>query len=98
MRPLYVQRGLDRPAYLIVRRVLRIEGRTPGRIADDRERRRSRNAERLIEDAQIVLDRGAFRLLRRDRKSTRLNSSHQIISYAVFCLKKKTYTDCSVTT
>src|SRR5258708_23553799 len=26
-----------------------------------------------------------------DRKSTRLNSSHQIISYAVFCLKKKTY-------
>src|SRR5258708_14235946 len=24
-----------------------------------------------------------------DRKSTRLNSSHQIISYAVFCLKKK---------
>src|SRR5258708_27613924 len=26
-----------------------------------------------------------------DRKSTRLNSSHQIISYAVFCLKKKIY-------
>src|SRR5258708_28611772 len=29
---------------------------------------------------------------RRDRKSTRLNSSHQIISYAVFCLKKKNET------
>src|SRR5947208_8018208 len=28
-------------------------------------------------------------LLLTDRKSTRLNSSHQIISYAVFCLKKK---------
>src|SRR3712207_8578017 len=28
--------------------------------------------------------------LRRDRKSTRLNSSHANISYAVFCLKKKT--------
>src|SRR5258708_31219299 len=28
-------------------------------------------------------------LLEVDRKSTRLNSSHQIISYAVFCLKKK---------
>src|SRR5207244_7466765 len=28
-----------------------------------------------------------------DRKSTRLNSSHQIISYAVFCLKKKTTSD-----
>src|SRR5258708_20448426 len=27
--------------------------------------------------------------LSEDRKSTRLNSSHQIISYAVFCLKKK---------
>src|SRR5258708_10641255 len=27
--------------------------------------------------------------IREDRKSTRLNSSHQIISYAVFCLKKK---------
>src|SRR5947207_5894281 len=29
--------------------------------------------------------------LREDRKSTRLNSSHTVISYAVFCLKKKTY-------
>src|SRR5258708_31485954 len=28
-------------------------------------------------------------ITRTDRKSTRLNSSHQIISYAVFCLKKK---------
>src|SRR5688500_20209479 len=31
-------------------------------------------------------DRGS----REDRKSTRLNSSHLVISYAVFCLKKKT--------
>src|SRR5689334_24027018 len=30
---------------------------------------------------------------RQDRKSTRLNSSHSSISYAVFCLKKKTTTD-----
>src|SRR5438034_7543026 len=29
----------------------------------------------------------------RDRKSTRLNSSHTVISYAVFCLKKKTQTE-----
>src|SRR5258708_21383951 len=29
------------------------------------------------------------KLINADRKSTRLNSSHQIISYAVFCLKKK---------
>src|SRR5258708_40026308 len=33
-----------------------------------------------------------MRSLREDRKSTRLNSSHQIISYAVFCLKKKKIT------
>src|SRR5690606_41078196 len=39
-----------------------------------------------------VLDRGELRLVyqpRLDRKSTRLNSSHVKISYAVFCLKKK---------
>src|SRR5207248_9641899 len=33
--------------------------------------------------------RGADRPLVEDRKSTRLNSSHRTISYAVFCLKKK---------
>src|SRR5438034_5281661 len=32
----------------------------------------------------------AAALTHRDRKSTRLNSSHTVISYAVFCLKKKT--------
>src|SRR5207244_6113624 len=37
--------------------------------------------------AQIELERGVRRT--RDRKSTRLNSSHQIISYAVFFLIKK---------
>src|SRR5258708_25486591 len=43
------------------------------------------------DDAQVREHRrphdGALNL--GDRKSTRLNSSHQIISYAVFCLKKK---------
>src|SRR5260221_1938751 len=33
---------------------------------------------------------------RQDRKSTRLNSSHTVISYAVFCLKKKKYTWSSI--
>src|SRR3712207_9079344 len=32
-----------------------------------------------------------FDEIRQDRKSTRLNSSHANISYAVFCLKKKTH-------
>src|SRR5438132_6045002 len=39
------------------------------------------------EDACVYVgDEGAEN---RDRKSTRLNSSHTVISYAVFCLKKK---------
>src|SRR2546429_6161705 len=42
-----------------------------------------------------VVDHNDFRALRiardLDRKSTRLNSSHGYISYAVFCLKKKKY-------
>src|SRR5438034_6388637 len=37
-------------------------------------------------------DRGRTYVRREDRKSTRLNSSHTVISYAVFCLKKKTNT------
>src|SRR5207244_13448894 len=40
--------------------------------------------------------KGAKALQPRDRKSTRLNSSHQIISYAVFCLKKKKTTPPSI--
>src|SRR5437588_1016499 len=38
-----------------------------------------------------VLNRGTSNQ-KTDRKSTRLNSSHTVISYAVFCLKKKTTT------
>src|SRR5258708_26112459 len=44
---------------------------------------------------RLVMSAGFYRAMQRDdvelvdRKSTRLNSSHQIISYAVFCLKKK---------
>src|SRR5574344_463064 len=41
-----------------------------------------RDAANLLTNCEIVVDSS-------DRKSTRLNSSHQIISYAVFCLKKK---------
>src|SRR5256885_5065795 len=43
------------------------------------------------EAAGRALDRGhdLLELLVLDRKSTRLNSSHLVISYAVFCLKKK---------
>src|SRR5258708_24436343 len=44
---------------------------------------------------QLVLEQQTFL---RDRKSTRLNSSHQIISYAVFCLKKKKKIPANVST
>src|SRR5256885_11591263 len=50
---------------------------------------------RLLAAPRIGLARARHQLahravLARDRKSTRLNSSHLVISYAVFCLKKKT--------
>src|SRR5438552_8018028 len=48
---------------------------------------RSRSA--LHDGARRDHDLRRLHAPRRDRKSTRLNSSHQIISYAVFCLKKK---------
>src|SRR2546430_8797574 len=40
-------------------------------------------------DRRLALGGGRFAAAERDRKSTRLNSSHSQISYAVFCLKKK---------
>src|SRR5205807_4821413 len=52
----------------------------------------------LLRQAEIELEHVEIRstidgiVLERDRKSTRLNSSHLVISYAVFCLKKKTNT------
>src|SRR2546422_405258 len=49
------------------------------------------NANKLVNDLDdkfLVLANNANQLI--DRKSTRLNSSHGYISYAVFCLKKKT--------
>src|SRR2546426_7851229 len=46
---------------------------------------------RLLRDPGIVRNRQKVRaaVSNADRKSTRLNSSHLVISYAVFCLKKK---------
>src|SRR5258708_26966283 len=60
--------------------------------------RAAQEAARQAKDAAYAADRYAHdepwrvagaALAMGDRKSTRLNSSHQIISYAVFCLKKK---------
>src|SRR5438270_4844970 len=60
-----------------------LEAQLPGEALD---------AEDQLVQAQraVVLRRAAAEL---DRKSTRLNSSHSQISYAVFCLKKKNKTE-----
>src|SRR3712207_8763204 len=57
-----------------------------GRGERDREVGVVDNGDLAVEAARV--DRRV--LLEKDRKSTRLNSSHANISYAVFCLKKKT--------
>src|SRR2546422_1460394 len=57
--------------------------RAPGAVV--REAKRDRSARHAGDD----LDAMDLRLALGDRKSTRLNSSHGYISYAVFCLKKK---------
>src|SRR5690348_17632608 len=62
------------------------------RVALQREdrRRASLHAARIQgpRDLVVVVEK-AMAKVDRDRKSTRLNSSHPSISYAVFCLKKK---------
>src|SRR2546430_13426392 len=49
----------------------------------------TRSAESEILRPQVVKEMLERIVAQRDRKSTRLNSSHSQISYAVFCLKKK---------
>src|SRR3970040_2925342 len=58
---------------------------SPTRRSSDLALRRA-HAETFLRLAEAAEDR-----LMGDRKSTRLNSSHRCISYAVFCLKKKKY-------
>src|SRR5207248_11130607 len=56
----------------------------PRRRRPDVRRRRGGHLARAHARRRLVLPRAPV-----DRKSTRLNSSHRTISYAVFCLKKK---------
>src|SRR5260221_7970400 len=63
-----------------------------------------RESLRVGPEVQVVYLRGTSQVLQQrlrarvghfiDRKSTRLNSSHTVISYAVFCLKKKKQQTC----
>src|SRR5438552_14597919 len=59
-------------------------------VATESERRRPTLLSRgRVAIRGVLAWKGTYAGLFLDRKSTRLNSSHQIISYAVFCLKKK---------
>src|SRR3712207_7388037 len=59
----------------------------------EEEQPRDHRPDRHIESPPWLLAHGCDATLL-DRKSTRLNSSHANISYAVFCLKKKNKTTC----
>src|SRR5699024_12596449 len=63
--------------------LLRNDERTPSEILLNRLSRQQEQLARLKDDEIMET------ILNTDRKSTRLNSSHVSISYAVFCLKKK---------
>src|SRR5207244_13074424 len=58
------------------------------RAQHPRKLRRARNHHRPDENLEAPAGASLRSRDQADRKSTRLNSSHQIISYAVFCLKK----------
>src|SRR5438132_7155703 len=66
----------------------------PNRGAEKNHKRTRRPAQRkgvcLLVTGKNRIGALADPVFARDRKSTRLNSSHTVISYAVFCLKKKT--------
>src|SRR2546430_12634623 len=64
--------------------------------ARKRARRTSSAANGEVADALVVCNSDST--ARRDRKSTRLNSSHSQISYAVFCLKRKSHHQVTRTT
>src|SRR5438132_7721052 len=53
-------------------------------------RRINQGARGCAVDGETLVHGARRRVVHEDRKSTRLNSSHTVISYAVFCLKKKT--------
>src|SRR5205814_2573950 len=58
----------------------------------------TKNAMQIIPDPGVVVYEFTGIMIGEDRKSTRLNSSHLGISYAVFCLKKKNHLATSTST
>src|SRR5688500_19643724 len=85
--------GLDTAAADEAPDVVVVNTCTVTREATKASRMAIRRAVRAHPDAKVVVA-GCYAVsdpdeVRADRKSTRLNSSHLVISYAVFCLKKK---------
>src|SRR5437879_10457803 len=78
-----------------VRRCLGWPGDDPPDILDQASNTRTNGVHASMDRCGLLGDRvsggdpEAKQIATRDRKSTRLNSSHRCISYAVFCLKKK---------
>src|SRR5438309_12078558 len=68
----------------ILRAALGLKALTSGTLRLDREDITRASTPERVRRRLVLVPVG------RDRKSTRLNSSHSSISYAVFCLKKKT--------
>src|SRR5687768_18286203 len=66
----------------------RPERRATSSTVPDRERQQEQRDQRA-EDQRTAVTEDCGGQAAQDRKSTRLNSSHGYISYAVFCLKKK---------
>src|SRR5690606_40159954 len=63
-------------------------GKAPFRTAANAEEADSHRLGQLVQDGEMLVRFAAGLVDGLDRKSTRLNSSHVKISYAVFCLKK----------
>src|SRR5699024_11631589 len=70
--------------------LVRHHGANLGRALAERELGLRQRAGQPLRHTQLRQPGARLRGFGRDRKSTRLNSSHVSISYAVFCLKKKT--------
>src|SRR2546427_8269262 len=71
------------------RRIAAVPARCRDGVADGEEHRERQQQRRLAHGLAAVDGVLEVVALEQDRKSTRLNSSHSQISYAVFCLKKK---------
>src|SRR2546427_6298218 len=94
IRPLVAERKLSRRLFEQLAEQIKGGRLTPGaRLPTEQELTRAARVSRTVVREAVAALRAEGLVVTRqgvgDRKSTRLNSSHSQISYAVFCLKKK---------